>query len=124
MLPAGVIRPILLRVASVNQRLPSGPAAIPSGSLPDVGMAYSLTAPPTVTRPMLLPLHSVNHRLPSRPPTIPPGQLSGAGRGYSVILSVARAGTITVPSATAVATAPTMSRHNVRTYLLGGRVEL
>src|ERR1041385_526244 len=40
--PEGVIRPILLPVCSVNQRLPSGPAVIPMGRLPGVGRWKSL----------------------------------------------------------------------------------
>ena len=39
--PAGVIRPILPEANSVNQTLPSGPAAIPTGWLAAVGTANS-----------------------------------------------------------------------------------
>src|SRR5207253_1175065 len=42
MVPTGVTRPILLTPASVNQRLPSGPAVIPRGVLLAVGTANSL----------------------------------------------------------------------------------
>ncbi len=50
--PAGVIRPIL-PASSVNQRLPSGPAAIPCGKLPGVIPAeYSVTVPVGVIRPI------------------------------------------------------------------------
>ena len=38
------ITPILLAAASVNQRLPSGPTAIPTGWLEAVGVANSLIA--------------------------------------------------------------------------------
>jgi hypothetical protein len=40
-----VTRPILLPLASVNQRLPSGPAVIPTGSLLAVGTRNSVMAP-------------------------------------------------------------------------------
>ena len=44
--PAGVIRPIRSPVNSVNQRLPSGPAAIPRGPAPAVMPALnSVTVP-------------------------------------------------------------------------------
>ena len=57
MAPAGVIRPILLPSISVNQRLPSGPAVMPSGLLlRRCGMANSVTTPAGVIRPILLPL--------------------------------------------------------------------
>jgi hypothetical protein len=69
--PPGVIRPILLPVASVNQRLPSGPAAIPFGLLPpEMPVENSVTAPLGVIRPILLELNSVNQRLPSGPAAI------------------------------------------------------
>ena len=41
MMPAGVIRPILLPWLSVNQRLPSGPAVMPCGAEPAVGTVKS-----------------------------------------------------------------------------------
>ncbi len=40
--PPGVIRPILPAASSVNQRLPSGPAAMPTGWLPAVGTVNSV----------------------------------------------------------------------------------
>ncbi len=40
------MRPILLPLISVNQRLPSGPAVMPYGVLPAVGMGYSVIVPP------------------------------------------------------------------------------
>ena len=48
MAPPVVIRPILFPWFSVNHRLPSGPAAIPIGSLSAVGRGYSVMAPPVV----------------------------------------------------------------------------
>ena len=60
----------------MNQRLPSGPAVIPNGSLSPVMPAlYSVTAPAGVIFPILLPLISVNQRLPSGPAVILEGQL-------------------------------------------------
>src|SRR6516165_6739359 len=74
-----MIRPTLLPASSVNQRLPSTPAAMPKGMLLWVGMGYSVTAPAGVTRPTLLPANSVNQRLPSGPAVIPSGWLLGVG---------------------------------------------
>jgi hypothetical protein len=51
-----VILPTLLALPSVNQSAPSGPAVIPKGALPEVGIEYSVTVPAVVTRPILLPL--------------------------------------------------------------------
>ena len=55
MTPAVVIRPILLASSSVNQRLPSGPAAIPAGRCRPVGMGNSVMTPAVVIRPIWLP---------------------------------------------------------------------
>lgn len=41
-MPFTVIRPILLALVSVNQRLPSGPATIPHGELAGVGIGNSV----------------------------------------------------------------------------------
>ena len=71
----GRIRPILLASASVNQRLPSGPAVIPAGTLSAVGIGNSVIVPLGVIRPILLPLSAVNQRLPSGPAVIPTGLL-------------------------------------------------
>src|SRR4029077_8105360 len=79
-------RPILLPKYSVNQRLPSGPAAISPGKLPDVGIANSVMAPAGVIRPIRLPSRSVNQRLPSGPAVIPPGALRDLGIGNSVMV--------------------------------------
>ena len=60
----------------MNQRLPSGPAAMPIGPLPAVmPLLNSVTAPAGVMRPMRLPLCSVNQRLPSGPAAMPVGPL-------------------------------------------------
>ena len=56
MTPAVVIRPILLPLLSVNQRLPSGPAVMPRGTASGVGIGNSVTTPAVVIRPILLPL--------------------------------------------------------------------
>src|SRR5262245_17306922 len=73
---------------SVNQRLPSGAAAIPRGRLPRVGTGYSVKAPRVVSRPMLLPKNSVNHRLPSAPAVMPLGLPKTFGTSYSVMVPV------------------------------------
>ncbi len=69
--PAVVIRPIFLPKYSVNQRLPSGPAAMYQGLLFAVGMANSVMTPAVVIRPIRLAPCSVNQRLPSGPAAIP-----------------------------------------------------
>src|SRR5207237_659895 len=78
-----VIRPILLRPDSVNQSPLSGPAVIPSGPLPGVGIGNSLKLPEVVIRPILLPKNSVNQSAPSGPGVIRKGPLPGAGIGNS-----------------------------------------
>ena len=77
--PLVVILPILLPLYSVNQRLPSGPAVMPSGELEPVGIVYSVNDPPVVTLPILLPLYSVNHSLPSGPCVMAYGLLDEVG---------------------------------------------
>src|SRR6202022_1958484 len=69
---------------SVNQRLPSGPAAMPCGALVAVGTRYSVKTPAVVTRAALFPLFSVNQRFPSCPAAMPCGLLLAVGTGYSV----------------------------------------
>src|SRR5262245_29542475 len=77
-------RPILLREKSVNQRLPSGLAAIPSGpGRPTGGSENFVMTPAGVIRPILSPLNSVNQRLPSGPAVMPVGE-ENVGRGNSV----------------------------------------
>src|SRR6266852_2878361 len=70
-----VMRPILFVPPSVNQRLPSGPAAIAPGWLPGVGRGNSLMLPPGVIRPIVSVPNSVNQRLPSGPVAILVGLL-------------------------------------------------
>jgi hypothetical protein len=54
MVPAVVIRPILLAAASVNHRLPSGPATMRAGKLAGVGTTNSVIAPAVLIRPIWL----------------------------------------------------------------------
>ncbi len=76
--PAGVIRPTLLAVNSVNHKLPSGPAAIHEGELPgEMPAENSVTTPAGVIRATRLPSGSATHRLPSGPAAIPRGPLPG-----------------------------------------------
>src|SRR5260370_26462586 len=79
-----VKRPILEASCSTNQRLPSGPAAIPPGKLLAVGTENSVTAPAVLIPPILLPFSSVNQRLPSGPAAIPFGLLLGVGTENSL----------------------------------------
>ena len=51
----------------MNQRLPSGPGAIPRGEPSAEGIGNSVMTPSVVIRPIRLPCISVNHRLPSGP---------------------------------------------------------
>src|ERR1700731_3351421 len=82
MTPAVVIRPILLN--SVNQRAPSGPAAIPPDTLA-VGGENSVMTPAVVIRPILLLMFSsANQRAPSGPAVIPMGSLLAVGIANSV----------------------------------------
>jgi hypothetical protein len=78
MTPAGVMRPILFPLRSVNQTFPSAPAVMPAGMLAAVGIGNSVMAPRTgssanpegMIRPMLFPSVSVNQTLPSGPVAI------------------------------------------------------
>src|ERR1700682_6518735 len=72
-------------ILSVNQRLPSGPAAIPDGLALAVGTGYSVTTPAVVTLATLLPRDWVSQRLPPRPAAMPAGKLLVVGTGYSVM---------------------------------------
>src|SRR2546422_8762662 len=88
MSPVGVIRPTLLPQDSVNQRLPSGPAVMPSGLLLPLGgqlrlggRGNSVITPAGGIRPILLPLSSVNQRLPSGPAVMLSGPPTGVGLG-------------------------------------------
>jgi hypothetical protein len=80
MVPPVLMTPILLPPNSVNQRLPSGPAAMRIGPLLLVGTGNSLTAPVLMlTLPILFPVNSVNQILPSEPTAIPSGVLTEVG---------------------------------------------
>jgi hypothetical protein len=87
----GVMRPILLALYSVNQRLPPGPAAIPSGLLLAVGKGNSVIVPLGLMRPILLLLPSIDQRLPSAPAVISEGWLWAIGTGNSVMLPAGEA---------------------------------
>src|SRR5438132_10054401 len=82
--PYAVTLATLLVPLSVNQMLPSGPAVMPMGLLPAVGIGYSVMAPDLVILPTLFPMSSVNQTLPSRPAAMPNGKLPGVGTAYSV----------------------------------------
>src|SRR5258707_1344500 len=90
MTPAGVMRPILLAVVllSVNQRLPSGPLAMPMGTLPPVGMGNSVTVPAGGIRPMVLLVVSVNQRLPPGPLAMLWAVAPAVGMGNSLMVPV------------------------------------
>jgi hypothetical protein len=94
--PAGVIRPIRLAPLSVNQRLPSGPAVIPTGFVTAVvgkgDRGNSVTSPAGVIRPIRFPISSVNQRLPSGPAVIPFGLPPAVGTRNSVTTPCATAG--------------------------------
>src|SRR5260370_17344943 len=71
-MPAGVMRPILLPVVSVNQRLPSGPSAMSNGVRPLPGSAKSVLWPAIVLLAIFSATGSVYHMLPSGPLMMPP----------------------------------------------------
>ena len=78
--PSGVMRPIAPGSPfSVNQRLPSGPAAMSVGAMFGVRpMPFSVMTPSVVMRPMRPgAADSVNQRLPSGPAVIALGSLFG-----------------------------------------------
>src|SRR5205814_2313558 len=83
MVPLGVIRPILLVLFPVNQRLPSGPAVILKDSLPVVG--NSVMVPLVVICPIWFEA-PVNQRLQSGTDVMPTGYLLLVGMGYSVMV--------------------------------------
>ncbi len=90
----------------MNQRLPSGPAAIPVVLLPGVIPAeYSVTVPAGVIRPIPIPStplkYSVNQRLPSGPAAMSYGVLSGV---------IPSENSVTAPSGAADALAVPASR--------------
>ena len=66
MLPAVVMRPILLALGSVNQSAPSGPAVMKNGVEP-AASENSVNVPDGVTRPILEGVCSANQTLPSEP---------------------------------------------------------
>jgi len=69
-----VIRPIRSPPASVNHRLPSGPAVMAEGAAPAVMPALnSVTTPAGVIRPIRSLKYSVNHRFPSGPAVMAKG---------------------------------------------------
>src|SRR6266567_4751287 len=83
-----VMRPILFPWDSVNHRLPSGPAAMPNGSQPNlcphlVGRGNTVSLPPAVRRSMRFPKDKVNHRLPSGPVVMPKGPLRATGNSVT-----------------------------------------
>src|ERR1700692_2589256 len=70
--------------SSPNQRLPSGPFAMPSGKLDDDGSGNSVITPDGVIRPIFPLRPSANQRLPSGPVTIACGREFEVGIGNSV----------------------------------------
>src|SRR6478736_1723362 len=78
------MRPILLPANSVNQRLLSGPTAMPVGLLAAVGTPNSVMTPAGVMRPIALAVCSVNQRLPSGPATMYCGLAPPVGMANSV----------------------------------------
>src|SRR5438093_233709 len=69
-------RPMLFPPSSTNQRLPSGPAAMPKRGLLVAVRGNSSIWPPGVIRPTSFPVVSVNQRLPAGPAVMPAGPLS------------------------------------------------
>src|SRR5216117_3911512 len=78
-------RPMLFPPSSTNQRLPSGPAAMPKRGLLVAVRGNSSIWPPGVIRPTSFPVVSVNQRLPSGPTVMPRGPPLRVGIGNSVM---------------------------------------
>src|SRR5262245_2818451 len=79
--------------------LPSIPAAMPNGELPNVGVANSVTVPFGVMRPIFPGnTFSVNHTLPSKPATMPCGDDPAAGNSLIVPFGVQRPMALLFPS--------------------------
>ena len=70
MTPDGVIRPIFRASDSVNQTLPSGPAAMSIRPAEAVGTGNSVITPDVEMRPIRFASCSVNQRLPSGPAAV------------------------------------------------------
>ena len=84
------IRPMAL-APSANQRLPSGPAAIPTGALPGLRpVLNSVICPTVLTRPIaaVVPV-PVNHREPSGPAAIWRGLLPGLRPSLNSVIAPA-----------------------------------
>src|SRR5258708_32595645 len=73
------MRPILLALVSVNHSAPSGPLAMPVGSLFGVGIENSVSTPAVVIRPIVLLTCSVNHSAPSGPAVMQQGTREDVG---------------------------------------------
>ena len=80
-----MILPIFEAPYSVNQRLPSGPTAMPLGSLAVFESGNSVSTPAVVIRPIFPAPYSVNQRLPSGPVTMLSGSAVADGNGYSIV---------------------------------------
>ncbi len=82
----GVTTPIRDEPDSANNRLPSGPAAMPEGLELAVGMANSVMASVVgLIIPMLFAPYSVNQRSPSGPTAIPVGWAAVVGTGNAAM---------------------------------------
>src|SRR5260221_594880 len=121
-LPAVVRRP-MVSVGSaappVNQRLPSGPAVMPSSLLPGTGNKVML--PLGVMRP-IVPALSVNQRLPSGPAVMPKAVPEGTLNSVTVP-ATAQAGAVLrlsrpTPAIRAVTSAVRWGRHPERFMLV------
>src|ERR1700722_13779513 len=89
--PLVLMWPIVTAIASVNQRLPSGPLAKPNRAWA-LGIGYSVVTPAVGIKPTFWPPHSTNQRLLSGPTTIAYGQLAlPGGIGKSVPAKTGRA---------------------------------
>ncbi len=108
--PLVVIRPMLLLVGSVNQRLPSDPAVMALAG-PAGGVASSVIAPVSGTSVSIVPARSVNHMLPSGPGAMSIGVVLPAGTEYSMIVppGLARATDMPVTANVVAAMSTTMS---------------
>src|SRR5437879_5393405 len=93
--PAGVICPILAVPNTVNHKLPSGPAAMPNGSL-FAGRLNSVIAPPGLIRPIFP--DSVNHKFPSGPAAIADGRQPEGGGKVPHVFAAGRLNSVIAPA--------------------------
>src|SRR5262245_41811059 len=117
------MRPTAPPISSVNQRLPSGPAAMAVGWLVvGLGSANCRTCPPAVRRSIRPPLRSVTHTAPSGPAAAPKGPPLGLGSWQTASVPALVTCT-TEPCAWSGIQAPPEASTATKAGLLAGRLQ-